>query len=208
MNKSTTALAFIIPVILVGIGRLWAGFDGVYGQDPYEYLRYAQSLRNFFIRGIPPGDYFWPVGYPLAGALLSLIIPNVGLCLQLITALSLGVIYVYSLKILALVYPSAPKTTLVFTGVFMVVSPYMLRFGLTVMADMFTLATLVAGTYFTFVFVKKQSIYTLWVGLFLFSTSVMSRYAVAIIILPLGIYALIAFFSSTTKMVFFFYRPW
>jgi hypothetical protein len=203
MHKSSVVLAFIIPVIVVCLLRLLGGFDGVYGQDPYEYLRYAQALRHFFLTGIPPGDYFWPVGYPLAGALLSLIIPNTALSLQLISALSLGLIYFYSLKIVSLIYPSTHKTHLVFSGVFMVVSPYMLRFGLSVMSEVFTLGTLVAGTYFILAFVKKQGIHTLWIGVFLFSVSVMSRYAAAILILPMGIYGLIAFFRQQQKWYFF-----
>ena len=43
------------------------GFDGLYGQDPYAYYNYAQTLRLSLGQSLPA--FFWPLGYP---ALLAL----------------------------------------------------------------------------------------------------------------------------------------
>jgi hypothetical protein len=58
----------IIIALLSGVGLairlLWTvptGFDGFYGQDAYAYSDFARNLAL----GQPPGELFWPVGYPL-----------------------------------------------------------------------------------------------------------------------------------------------
>lgn len=61
-----------IPVLLFGVALgvrlatlvLWP-FDGLYGQDAYDYYRYAVSLRDSLARGQGAPPFFWPIGYPL-----------------------------------------------------------------------------------------------------------------------------------------------
>ena len=49
------------------------GFDGLYGQDAYAYYHYATGpLRESLLALRPPPPFFWPPGYPLLVALLSL----------------------------------------------------------------------------------------------------------------------------------------
>jgi hypothetical protein len=54
---------FIIPFLLMLILRI-VGFDGLYGQDSYEYLRYATAIHYYRPDGSHPGIYFWPVLFP------------------------------------------------------------------------------------------------------------------------------------------------
>ncbi len=43
------------------------GFDGLYGQDPYAYYNYAQTVRLSLGQTLPA--FFWPLGYPVLLAL-------------------------------------------------------------------------------------------------------------------------------------------
>ena len=82
----------------------------MYGQDGYEYLRYTKAIRIFILEGEHPGDYFWPLYYPIIGAILSLIISKTALALQLVSVLSLGISAVYLNKILTLLFPKKKYT--------------------------------------------------------------------------------------------------
>ncbi len=44
-------------------------FDGLYGQDAYEYLKYAREMWAFLAAGEGlRGPYYWPLGYPALAA--------------------------------------------------------------------------------------------------------------------------------------------
>jgi 4-amino-4-deoxy-L-arabinose transferase-like glycosyltransferase len=65
------ALILLVPAGMALLG----GFDGLYGQDAYYYYRYASGpLRDGLLAlrlySLPP--FFWPPGYPLLLAALSL----------------------------------------------------------------------------------------------------------------------------------------
>ena len=60
---------FVTSLLLRLLLVIPAGFDGLYGQDPYAYYGYAQQLIAFTQIGTIPEPFFWPVGYP---ALLAL----------------------------------------------------------------------------------------------------------------------------------------
>ena len=64
--------ASILP-LLVFVYLRWQGFDGLYGQDSYEYLRYTERMKAFFLGGAYPGDLVWPKGYLLLCAALSFV---------------------------------------------------------------------------------------------------------------------------------------
>lgn len=68
--KSTLISPIFILVLFILI-HLILDFDGLYGQDSYEYLRYTKALHFYFKTGIPPGDYFWPLFYPIIGSIFS-----------------------------------------------------------------------------------------------------------------------------------------
>ncbi len=202
MNRSTLYTALILPILLLVVIRFLAGFDGLYGQDPYEYLRYSQALKEFILTGTSPGDYFWPVWYPLAGALLSLFIPDTGFCLQLISAFSLSIVFIYSIKLIGILFPGKEKNAPLYIGILMILSPFMLRFGFSIMADLLTLATLLMGTYYMVSFIRGRSVFALCMGALLYSISFMSRYAVALLLLPMIIYVAYSFFLHRSKWYF------
>jgi hypothetical protein len=182
MNKQSIFLLISVLILFVFF-YLILGFDGMYGQDGYEYLRYTKAIRIFILEGEHPGDYFWPLYYPIIGAILSLIISKTALALQLVSVLSLGVSAVYLNKILTLLFPKK-KYTAEYVFVFFVLSPFVLRSALIVMSDMLSLLFLVLSIYF-FVKYKESESLKNYYNVVLFSfLAVMTRYACAVIVLP------------------------
>lgn len=158
-------------------------------------------MKEYLVTGSYPGDFFWPVNYPLAGALLSFIFPDPGLCLQIISSLSLSIVIIYLLKILILVFQVDKKYIPVIA--ILIATPFMIRFGLSAMPDMFVLALIVAGTYHIFQFSRNHRIINILIALFLFSIAVMSRYATIVIILLPAIYGFFYTFKQKTKWYWF-----
>ena len=62
MTKRLFFICVLIGLIPCFLVRFLYGFDGAFGQDPYEYLRYTDALKNWMVNGTHPGDYFWPIG--------------------------------------------------------------------------------------------------------------------------------------------------
>ena len=81
-------LSYLIPtVIFFTVMFIWK-FKELYGQERHEYLRYSRSLSLFFSEGKTLNNFFWPVYYPLLGAILSFITFRNILSLQLISLVS------------------------------------------------------------------------------------------------------------------------
>jgi hypothetical protein len=137
------ALLFFIPLAFV----LITGFNGLYGQDAHEYFRYSKALHEFFVSGKNPGDYFWPVLFPLAGALLSFVFSAI-FSLQLTSILSF-VISIYLLeKILNILYLKSRLEIRTYLVLLFFLSPYLLRASMVVMSDMLSLMFVLAAFYF------------------------------------------------------------
>src|SRR5207245_578063 len=80
----------LLPTVVVAVSALAAlaltGFDGLYGQDSFAYFHYATgSVRQNLLHLQPPPPFFWPPGYPLLVALLSLVVGVVPLTGQLVS---------------------------------------------------------------------------------------------------------------------------
>ena len=75
-----------IPLILILLTQL-LGFNGLYGQDSHEYLRFSRYLQEVFAGVEQAPTFFYPIGYPLFGSLLGYVFSNV-IALQLLSMLS------------------------------------------------------------------------------------------------------------------------
>ena len=95
-------LYILLPLTYFLVARA-IGFDGVYGQDAYEYMRFSESLKNFITSGVNPGAFNWPIGYPLAVSLIDFIINNTFVSGQLVSILALTGIGIISKKFIDLV---------------------------------------------------------------------------------------------------------
>lgn len=165
------------------------GFDGLCAQDGYEYLRYTQALKTYLITGDDPGDYFWPVGYPLLGALFSFIVQDISFSLQLISALSLALTFVYSFNIIRFLFPGTRRSsTIWFCILFVALSPFLLRFAFMVMSDMLTLACITISSFYFLKAGRFGTTSALLLGSFFGALAGMTRYAAVVILVPVAVY--------------------
>ncbi len=163
------------------------GFDGLYGQDSYEYLRYANAIQEYATDGVHPGNYFWPVLYPVLGGLLGFIFGSTAFALQLISCLSFSIACIYILKTIRLLYPNA-RFRFAYVLIFAVFCPFILKMGLIVMSDALTLVFVVLAFYFFF---KSKQQKTSLAPIFIFATcALMTRYASLFITFPIVVYTL------------------
>jgi len=192
-NSKYILLVFPIGVFLFFYYGL--NFDGLYGQDAYEYLRYSNALKNFIITGENPGDYFWPIFYPLFGALTSFIFQNIGFSLMLISTVSVSISAYCLYKILTLLFKNTKYPTL-YVFVFFMLSPIVFKSGLLVMSDLLALCFIVLSAYHYLKFSQKKQVkYYYFIAVFSF-LAFMTRYASAAILIPFVISASLLFFKQ------------
>ena len=177
-------ILIIFPLLIIFILRT-VGFDGLYGQDSYEYLRYTIAIQEYMVNGMHPGNYFWPVLYPTLGSLLGFIF-GAAFALQLISCISFSLACVYILKTIRLLYPNS-KFRFFYVFIFAVFCPFLLKMGLIVMSDAVALVFVVLSFYFFF---KSHLKNTSLAPIFIFATcALMTRYASLFITFPIIVYA-------------------
>ena len=57
-NLKDKYILYFVPILILITLRYVLNFDGLYGQDAYEYLRYSKEIHTFLLTGSNPGDYF------------------------------------------------------------------------------------------------------------------------------------------------------
>ncbi|PTX63891.1 hypothetical protein C8N46_101500 [Kordia periserrulae] len=180
------ATLFCIPLLIMITFQI-VGFDGLYGQDAYEYLRYSNAIQEYMTDGVHPGTYYWPVLYPTLGSLLGFSFGSTAFALQLISCLSFSIASVYILKTIRIVYPKAALRFL-YVLLFVVFCPFLLKMGLIVMSDALALVFVVLSVYFFFKSYYKN---TNLAPIFIFATcALMTRYASLFITFPIVVYSL------------------
>ncbi|MGM5470918.1 ArnT family glycosyltransferase [Flavobacteriaceae bacterium LMO-SS05] len=183
----------VLPVLLWFITYFIFHFDGLYGQDPYEYLRYTEALNRFISTGSNPGDYFWPLFYPIFGAALNSLIQHTALSLVFVSVVSLSVSALYLHKIVGLLFPSPNKLSVLYVILFYVLSPYVLKHGVVVMSDMLTTCFIVLAVYQFLKFRQELHIKYFYFFTIFSICTIMTRYAGAVIILPFLLIAVFQF---------------
>ncbi len=192
-NIKNSSLFLVVLTIVWVVFRFFFDFDGLYGQDGYEYLRYTKALNLYFKTGTFPGDYFWPLYYPIAGAILSFLLKPV-IALQLVSFISYLIVILYSFKIIKLIYPQN-RNARIFCMLFLGLSPYMLRLSLSVMSDMLSTAFVVLCFYNGLLYFKTSSLKSLYLVVIFGLSAIMTRYATFVVLLPLGLYTLYIYIS-------------
>jgi hypothetical protein len=128
----------------LGLAILWiacraaSGFDGLYGQDAHEYLRYATALRNWLLVGVDPGYSPWPPAFPMSAALLSLTGISVAMSTQMVSFLSWLAAYWFGALALERLHPGRSAAAY-WAGPF-ALSPFLMRIALSSMSDMLAIA--------------------------------------------------------------------
>jgi len=178
-------ISYLIPTaIFISIILIWK-FNGLYGQDSHEYLQYSRSLSLFFYGGAPPNNFFWPVNYPLSGAILSyLTISNI-ISLQLISLASFLLSIYYLNRIFRLVYVDAQEKISFYISVVFTLSPIILVYSQVVMSDMLCLFLITAGFYHSVKFEIKLQHKDFLIAAMFITAAVSTRYvSILVLIFP------------------------
>lgn len=190
---------FLFVLVLFIISRI-IGFDGAYGQDAYEYLRFSENLTGFAFHGDNLTTFSWPLGYPFFVALINIIIHDVFVSGQLVSLVALAGISVFSKKTINLLYPEN-NVSGYYSMIFILASPYMVRLGLSAMSDMLAALFVVLTFYSFFKFKKKQEAQFLLLTIAFGALSLITRNgAITLIFIPclLGIIELFKLKKWTT----------
>ena len=164
--------------------RLASGFDGLYGQDAYEYLRFAGEVRAFLVGGAAPGPFFWPVVYPACAAGLSLLTGSTVSAAQLVSALALLGAFAAGAAALARRSPADARLAVVFWGVAFALAPYLVRASLASMSDLLAAAFLCAFLLFAFEWERSERPLDLAMASFFAVAAVTTRHPVGLVLAP------------------------
>lgn len=146
--KRYLPLAMSLP-LLIPAGLAWrTGFDGLYGQDAYAYFDYAVGPLTAALRaGQPPPPFFWPPGYPLLVALLTMTtgpLPQVGQIISLLAGM-LTVMATVWLAAEVWPWPSTRTTGIALAGLLTAGVGQLWQSSVVVMADTTGLAAATVG---------------------------------------------------------------
>ena len=165
-------------------------FDGFYGQDSYEHLRYSRALKLFFETGVPPETYGWPVLYALLGAVLSYIMNDM-LALQFESFIAfIGVLIVLKKAIYLLYDLKDHKVVSLFLLLGASTSPYFFRAGIVGMTDMLSAFFVISAIYFMLKCALQINCLSFVLLFACGAASVITRYATFPIICPVLMYGI------------------
>ena len=190
----------VLPILILFILR-WLGFDGMVGQDSYSYVDYGNNIKQALLTTTHPGDFRWPQGYPLLGALLSFTGLSVGFCLQIISCFSLSISLIFVHKVVKEIYPNVcQNTSLIYLVLFGVLAPYYIRNGMLTMSDIVACCLMVVAVFYGFRYTVKQRFYYLMYFSVAAAYGIFVRYPVALVLVPITIYILIKWGREIKKI--------
>lgn len=198
-EKSTYFLLGFIAILFLFV-RYFFDFDGLYGQDSYEYLRYSDAIKTFFVTGKPPGDYFWGVYYPALGSILSFIIPNSALSLQLISLISLLITTRFIEKIILLLYKDNSFQNIPF--LFYTLSPIVLIHSFLIMSDMVTCCFITIAFFYLLHYLETLQNKSVLIGVLFCILALMTRYASGVLFFPISCMVFIQLIKTKNYKVF------
>lgn len=178
----------ILPLMLLALLRL-AGFDGMVGQDGYAYVDYARNIRQWLLGGVHPGDFFWPPGYPLLGALISFLGLSVPFSMQLVSCLSLSGTLIFTGRLIKCYFPLHEKKNLYnYLFLFGLFAPYFFRNGMVTTSDMTACLMVSLSLYYGYRYMQHYKWIDLMVVAFVVSFGLLVRYPVAVLLAPVVFY--------------------
>lgn len=177
-------------------------FDGLYGQDAYEYLRYTNEMYSFFVNGTLLGDYFWGMGYPFFGCIVNFFVHDGAVALQLVSLAAAFTTWIYMDKIIALIYPEDPKYIITF--LFLVLSPIFIIQSFLVMSDMLACSFIIMAIYYFIQFIIQSQNKHCMLGVIFSMLSLQTRYASIVLLVLFFVLVFIKLLKSKNyKMILF-----
>ncbi|MBK8502390.1 MAG: hypothetical protein IPL46_09345 [Saprospiraceae bacterium] len=189
-------ILLIIPLTLLIFMRL-LGFDGMVGQDSYAYVDYAKTLVDGKLQWRHTGEFVWPSGYPLLGAIISFTGLSIPFSLQLISCLSLSGSLIVVRRILLDIYSdSDQKLVLLYLLLFGVFSPYYFRSSMLTTSDLLASLLVISGLYWICNYLKGSAFCDLFIGTIILSAAPYVRYASIVFSISLAIMVMMRWFRK------------
>ncbi len=185
-NISKRPLFFLLTVaaILQTVLIVFYHFNGFFGQDSYEYLRITYSLNTFYSDGTTPAYTVYPIMYPIVCSIADFFFPSTMFAMQFVSMVSMLIAAYLLVKIITLINFEA-KHAHVFVLLFFVLSPYILRFSLIAMSDMFCIAMWLFTLYYCLHFEQQTKLKYLLLSSFFAGITLMTRYpSIILLLLP------------------------
>ncbi len=190
----------IVPILCFAGIRFLLDFDGLYGQDSYEYYRFTKAVHHFIATGEYPGAFFWPVNYPLVGAFFSFVLPTAW-ALQLVSFGAFILTLILLKKLLDAEFPEQKNAGL-YLLITAVLSPYFFRASLLEMSDMLATLFVLLAIYLWKAYqptLKKQ-----YAFLFALTAALafLTRYVALLVLIPFGFQLLVLFWKEKQAKTF------
>ncbi len=173
-------------IVLFFVVRYGLGYDGLYGQDSYEYIRYAAEIKSLFLTGKHPGNFYWPEGYPLLVALFGTVI-SVNFAGQLISVAAFVFTLWFTYKIIQQVYGEDDYAHW-YVLVSLLLAPYVFRLFVSSMSDPLAICCLMGSIYFALRYQKNHGFLVLFMCVLMGSYAIFTRYACVIPVSILFLY--------------------
>mgnify|MGYP000462640113 FL=1 len=173
---------YAVPIIIFLIFNFIFDFNGLYGQDGHEYFRYSKEVKMFLTQGTAVNKMNWPVGFPLAGSLLSFTGLSVLWSLRIVSLVSLLGTLFYSNKIIKSLFNKDGSLLLILGAATQV---YFVRGGYLIMSDMLCAFFMTLLFYQYIKYMRSQKLLTLFLIGLIACFAFFTRYAsIPLLILP------------------------
>ncbi len=192
------ALAVVVPA---GVVASLGSFDGLYGQDSFAYYDYATALHESLLHGTLPPPFFWPPGYPLLVALISLLTGITPLAGHLVSLAAGGLVPIFTALLArelcistgwgSAAGKTAPSLVPLLAGLVAGLTPQLWQSSIVVMADTTGLAAATLGIWCLARYGRGSRL--VWLGLAsgAIAWAVLTRWAYALVAIPAAIYVLV-----------------
>jgi hypothetical protein len=181
LHSHYNKLLFFAGICIFSVFKL-LDFNGLYGQDAYEYYNYAHELKHFWLQGGKVGECHFPVFYPFIASFLSFILPT-EIALQGISIACFMLTFYFLKKIINFLYPDLQYVS-IYLFLFGILSPYFFRLGICIMSDMMAISAICGLIFYTLSFLKTDKIFYFTAALLCAFAAVMTRYASILGIFP------------------------
>lgn len=166
---------------------LWP-FDGLYGQDAYDYYNYAVSVRAGLAQGQVFPPFFWPVGYPLHVAAASWMVGVQPLAGQIVSVIAGALIapltFALAREAWLPVNPQRARRAGVIAGLIVAMAGQLMISSLSIMSDATGLAWATASAWLTLRYARTLRPATLLLASVTLSVAVITRWVFGLLALP------------------------
>ncbi len=194
------AIAFgLFLAIAAGGIALSRSFDGLYGQDAYAYFDYgAASVRESLLHRSPLEPFFWPPGYPLLVALMSLSVGPLPLAGQLVSLLLGALVPALTLILVHELWPDDLPLALL-SGALVAVCGQLWQSSVVVMSDTTGLALATLSAVALVRYAGTRQALWLLVASAAIAYATLARWIYGLVAIPFAMYALIVLLESIRR---------